>query len=221
MDSADFDLSGIDIPQSIHEQGFGSVREKKGKVLVRFEWRPILNKYRLEKEGVPTFENRLFAERRLPGYKDQPGDIEVKFITKPNGTRVPDPTNKIVRDHPQELKRFLEFGEKPVEGMPIEQWTGASREFVAICNFLEIRTLEELVSQKDNEAVVSKLGLNGKSMVARAQAFLDSRNDERAAEKLAAEKEALRRELEIRDQRMADLEAKLAELSSGKVKKNG
>jgi hypothetical protein len=202
---AEFDLTGIEIPDNVIQQGFGAVRDKSPKALVRFEWRPVELKQKSLQEGRPIFEQRLFAERRIPGSRDfQPADVEVDFITNSRGQKVPDPMNRIVREYGPELKRFLEAGEKPLDGTPLEEWRQITKERIAVCHWLDIRTIEELASMENNDTVIQKLGPGGRELVAQADAFLKVRADSAYAERLAAEKEAMKR----------DSEAKIAQLQS-------
>lgn len=216
----EFDLSGIEIPDNVYQNGFGMVREKGARPLVRFEWKPVELKSKSLDEGRPIFEQRLFAERRLPGSRDyQPADVEVKFITNSRGKKVPDPMNKIVREYGVELKRFLELGEKPLDGTPLEEWRQITKDRIAACHWLDIRTVEELASMVNNDAVIQKLGPGGRELVAQANAYLQVREDSAYAEKLAAEKEAMKRESEMRiAQLQAQLEA-MAEKIDGLVSK--
>ena len=72
---------------------------------------------------------------------------------------------------------------------------------------------------KNNDAVIMKLGPGGRELVAQADAYLQVREDSAYAEKLAAEKEALKRESELRiSQLQAQLEA-MAEKVEGLVSK--
>lgn len=207
----EFDLTGIEIPDSVYQNGFGSVRDKSVKPFVRFEWRPVELKSRSLEEGRPIFEQRLFAERRIPGSRDfQPADIEVKFITNTRGAKVPDPMNRIVREYGVELKRFLELGERPQDGTPLEEWRQITKDRIAACHWLDIRTVEELAGMKNNDTVIMKLGPGARELIAQADAFLQVREDSAYAEKLAAEKEALKRESEAR---IAQLQAQLENMA--------
>jgi hypothetical protein len=216
----DFDLSNIEIPDSVAQQGFGMVREKGVKPIVRFEWKPVELKARSLEEGRPIFEQRLFAIRRIPGSRDfQPADVEVKFITNPRGAKVPDPMNRIVREYPMELKRFLEAGEKPLDGTPLEEWRQITKDRIAACHWLDIRTVEELAAMKSNDSVILKLGPGGRELVAQAEAYLQVREDSSYATKLAAEKQALESRLEAQAQQLAAMAEKLESLVKDKKAK--
>lgn len=216
----EFDLSGIEIPDSVFQNGYGAVREKSTRPFVRFEWRPVELKAKTLEEGRPIFEQRLFAERRLPGSRDfQPSDIEVEFITNSRGVKIPDPMNRIVREYGPELKRFLESDEKPADGTPLEQWRQITKDRIAACHWLDIRTVEELADMVNNDAVIQKLGPGARELVAQADAFLKVRADSAYAERLAAEKEAMKRESEMKiAQLQSQLEA-MAEKIDGLLNK--
>lgn len=217
----DFDLSNIEIPDSVVQQGYGNVRDKSAKPLVRFEWKPVELKHKSLEEGRPIFEQRLFAIRRVPGSRDfQPADVEVKFITTPRGTRVPDPMNKIVREYPMELKRFIEAGEKPLDGTPLEEWRQITKDRIAACHWLDIRTVEELAGMKNNDAVIFKLGPGGRELVAQAEAYLQVRDDSSYATRLATEKQALEARLEAQEQQIAALLEKFEASTKEKAKKD-
>jgi len=215
----DFDLSNIDIPEAVTAQGYGSVAYRGNKPIPTFEWKAVELKSQTELEGRPIFEQRLFCSQRVRGSKDQPGDVEVKFIISPSsGKKVPDPRNLMVRRYPVELKRFLENGERPADGTPLEQWPRMTPDRIAVCHWLEIRTIEDLASLKDNDMAIQKLGMGGRELVAQANAFLNVRSDSSFAERLAAEKEAMARDFaakfEQQQQQLEALSKKLDAVSS-------
>lgn len=212
-----FDLTGISIPESVHMNGYGDVASPR-KTIVRFEWKPVELKALTQLEGIPKFENRLFCEQRIPGSKDQPGEVEVRFKTNIRGQKVPDPENLIVRRYPAELKRFLETGEAPREGVPLEQWARLTKERVAVCHYLDIRTIEELAGCDGNEEVIRKLGPGGRELIKQADAYLRSQNDTAVAEKLAAEKQQLLDQVTMMQKQMIELAERL---DAKEKKKNG
>jgi hypothetical protein len=123
---------------------------------------------------------------------------------------VPDPLNRIVREYGVELRRFLEAGEKPMDGTPLEQWRQITKERIAVCHWLDIRTVEELAGMENNDTVIQKLGPGGRELVAQADAYLKVRADSAYAEKLAAEKESMKRESEAK---IAQLQSQLEALA--------
>lgn len=224
----DFDLTGLEIPDSIHRSGHGTPVQKGPKPVPKFNWISTINKYQTEREGRPVPTRRLMCTQMCIGVRDQPGDVEVKFITNHLGKVIPDPNNIIVRRYPLELKRFLELGEAPPVGVPLEQWPRMTSDMVAVCHFLEIRSIEQLAGCKGNDSVISKLGLGGRALVEQAHAFITQKSDEAFAERIAAEKEALRLELERTKSQQeellkqnAEILEQLKDLSSAKGKKNG
>jgi hypothetical protein len=214
----DFDLSGLDIPDSLHRNGSGTPVFKGRKPIPHFHWKSIISPYHTEREGRPVPVQRLMCTQQCVGSKDQPGDVEVRFITNQLGKVVPDPTNIIVKRYPLELKRFLELGEAPVQGIPLEQWPRMTSDMVAVCHFLEIRTVEQLAGCKGNDAVIGKLGRGGRALVEQADAFINQRNDEAFAQRVAAEKEELRAELEQTKKQQAEILEELRELRAAKAK---
>jgi hypothetical protein len=218
----EFDLSGIEIPDSVIQNGYGAVRDKAVRPLIRFEWRPVELTGKTLQEGRPIFEQRLFAERRIPGSRDfQPSDVEVEFITNSRGQKVPDPLNRIVREYGPELKRFLESDEKPADGTPLEEWRQITKDRIAACHWLDIRTVEELADMVNNDTVIQKLGPGARELIAQADAYLKVRADSAYAERLAAEKEQMKRDSEMKiAQLQSQLEAMAEKLDAIASKKD-
>jgi hypothetical protein len=145
----------------------------------------------------------------------------VEFITNSRGQKVPDPLNRIVREYGPELKRFLESDEKPVDGTPLEEWRQITKDRIAACHWLDIRTVEELADMVNNDTVIQKLGPGARELIAQADAYLKVRADSAYAERLAAEKEQMKRDSEMKiAQLQSQLEAMAEKLDAIASKKD-
>ncbi len=95
------------------------------------------------------------------------------------------------------LDDFRNSRETPEFGTPVKDWPGASSGQIKLLLDINVRTVEELASA--NEEVVQRIGMGGRALKQKAQAWLDSSND---VGKVASEIEKLRQrneELEQRD----------------------
>lgn len=87
--------------------------------------------------------------------------------------------------------------ETPEFGIPVGDWPGISPATVRTLQDIGLRTVEQVAEA--NEEAVARIGMGGRALKAKAQAFLDAASD---TGKVAAELETLRAkitELETRD----------------------
>lgn len=110
-----------------------------------------------------------------------------------------------VTAYDQALKNFKESRETPEVGAPVKDWAGASVSQIKLLLDINVRTVEDLAAA--NEETVNRIGMGGRALKQKAQAWLDSA----VTGKTAGELEKLRSEnaeLKTRDkQREAELKA--------------
>lgn len=98
-------------------------------------------------------------------------------------------------------KAFKENREMPTEGTPIEVWLGANDPRVHMLRSLHIRTVEHVSEMSDT--TLAQIGIGGREMRSRAQAFLEAQQTAGVADKLAA-----------KDDLIADLTERLKKLEA-------
>lgn len=79
-------------------------------------------------------------------------------------------------------------GRSTDNGTPLDAWAGADRAVCSSCAMLNIFTVEQLAALDDERAL--RLGMGGRGLVAKAKAYLESRADALAAERIQAERTA-------------------------------
>lgn len=113
------------------------------------------------------------------------------------------------------LEDFKNSRETPEFGTPVKDWPGASSGQIKLLLDMNIRTVEDLADA--NEETVQRIGMGGRALKQKAQAWLESAND---TGKVAGELDKLRTQnaelLErdaAREQRLSQLETQLAALT--------
>lgn len=94
---------------------------------------------------------------------------------------------------PQAYAAFKQRDVKPIEGMPIENWAPISRSLALTLKSMHVHTVEALAAISDTH--IEKIGVNGRELRAKAQAWLQEAKEGAAATKLAAENQSLRDQL--------------------------
>lgn len=93
--------------------------------------------------------------------------------------------------------------DKPVrEGMPIEQWAQISRSLAMTLKAMNVNTVEDLAIVHDGN--IDQIG-DGRTLRAKAQAFVQQAKDSAAVTKIAAEKQELEDRLKAMEQMIADM----------------
>ena len=88
------------------------------------------------------------------------------------------------------------------EGMPIENWAQISRSLAMTLKAINVHTVEDLASVHDGN--IDQIG-DGRSLRAKAQAWVAQAKDSAVTTKLAAEKVELEDRLAAMEQRIADM----------------
>jgi hypothetical protein len=95
---------------------------------------------------------------------------------------------------------------KPREGLPIENWAPISRATALNLKAVNIHTVEDLAVVHDGH--VASLGIQGRELRAKAQAFLEQARDTAAATRAAKEKQELQDQIKALQAQIADLAAR-------------
>lgn len=107
------------------------------------------------------------------------------------------------------LKRFKDSREAPEFGTPITSWPALSPAQTKMLLDINMRTIEDVAEA--TEEGIARIGMGGRALKAKAQAWLDSASD---TGKFASELESLRTENEALKARDAEREAQFKELET-------
>lgn len=149
-------------------------------LFVEFYYRAEQNNYQSQVEGRPIFVSKPFVKIVLPGGKN----IVEREVNETDKVRFP-----------RQWNAFVERKEAPITGLPVEQWPALSVEQVAVLKALSIYTVEQLVAIP--ETIYPQIGMDARSLVAKAKAFLDAAKGAAPMQALAAENAALKNEIEM------------------------
>lgn len=168
-------------------------------LFVEFFYKAVYQGALSEQEGRPIHKQEKFIRITTPGAKTV---IE----------------RKVSEQDKQRFARRWEAFERgedaPQDGMPLEQWPLLGVDQVADLKALKIYTVEQLAAMSD--AHLHNIGLGGRQLRAKAQAFIDAAKGSADITQLAAENERLKEELKSLKAQIEDLGAKFAERSKRK-----
>lgn len=170
-------------------------RELDKNLLVKFEYKPLQDKKASLAEGRPIFKDTLYIDIRTPGDRD--------------GIRRP-ATERDIQRFSQHYELFMKrVGDADqVEGTPLTEWPQIGRSTVEELAFFHIKTVEQLANVSDSNAQ----NMRGVAMLKqKAREWLEAN---KGKAELEAQNAALQAELKVRDDRLAKLEAALAEMQS-------
>lgn len=126
------------------------------------------------------------------------------------------PVHKVNQSHidrwPDHYRAFKQGQEAPVEGTPLSQWSSLPAYRAAELKALNIHTVESLAQLPDTG--IQRIGMGGRELVKKAQAFLETAQGNAAAEKYAAENERLRADIDMLQQQVKELAAMVDEKTS-------
>lgn len=161
-------------------------------VLVAFGLYPHRDKQKSLEAGHDVFVDVEYVKIAIPGDK--------------NSLYFQPATDKHRQRFPKAYAAFKARDQKPLEGMPIEQWAVVSRAVALTLKAAHIHTVEALAAVHDG--LVDRIASNGRELREKARAWLEDARSGAAAQKLASEKK------ELQDQ-IASLQAQIAALQAG------
>lgn len=97
---------------------------------------------------------------------------------------------------------------EPELGLSVRHWPSLSKAQAENLIAAGVRTVEDVAAM--NEPTMQKVGMGARELKHKAQAYIDSRDANKAAEQITA----LKAEIENRDARLAALESQIAELAA-------
>lgn len=176
---------------------------------IDFELHPIEDRDASIKAGHPVFKDQEMAILTMPG-----GQLVVPKPVTPqllhewqfgDGQRKPPAPHAF-----NAYQAWKNNQEIPLEGTDIRNWPGVTPAQVKTCHGANIRTLEDLASA--NDEAVRLLGMGGRALVQKAKAYLESADQNKSSEQIAAltvRVEELAESLTSKDEQIAELEQQL------------
>ena len=160
-------------------------------LLVRFEPRVVQNQSKTEQEGRPIFDTVDYIEIRFPGNK-------LSVIHEPV-------TPEYKKRFPEHWKRYVaRESQEVVDGTPLEEWPGINRSQVEELRFLNIRSIEQLVTLSDGHA--GKI-MGIQTLKTKAKAYLEASKLQGEANALLAANQRIKEQEELNAKMASRLEA--------------
>lgn len=149
-------------------------------VIAQFYIEPVKSDFRSEEEGRDVYNDLEHIRLIVPGSRD-----EIVRLA----------TDEDRRSYKDEYKRFREDAAAPETGTPLSELPGISASLIKELGYFNIKTVETLANVSESSRVYSVMGV--REWAAKAQAYIaKSTGNEAAAIKMAAENEAMKKQLE-------------------------
>lgn len=192
-----------EIDKGIASRGFGSVRHGSDQNLfVKFDLHGVIDAQATEAAGHEVYKDVVYIKIITPGSKDE-------VHRRAN--------EKDKQRFPREWALFEQSRGDEVAGFRLEHWAAATKAQVQTLKAANCHTVEQLAALGDQ--ALSYLGMGFRKLQTQAKAFLEHAKGEAVTNKLAAENEELKREVErIKNLLMENAGAK--ETRRGRPKKS-
>lgn len=160
-------------------------------LLVRFFPKPRENPEKTAAEGRPIFEDVDYIEIRVPGER------EVRYCQ---------PANKLdINRFPEHYRRYKQrMSQETTTGTPLAEWPGVTRSQVEELKFINVTTVEQLLSISDTNAQ-KFMGI--RALQQKAKTYLDAAGGQAAANALAETQKQLAEQTALNESLLARLEA--------------
>ena len=160
---------------------------------VEFYIEAVKQEFASQEAGRPIYKDTEFVKIMIPGDKNYTAEREASQADK----------DRFALEYAR-FKNGLKEEEQAV-GTPLKHWPAMTRSMAKEFASFNVHTVEQLAGMSDTAKQAFGMGANEWSR--KAQAMLDNAAGGAAAERYAAENEALK-------QRIADMEKQFAELSA-------
>lgn len=201
MDSLDM-TNQVDVLQNINTRN-PSVPKLQGGIFPRFFRR--VEQAGMKENGQPDFQDREYVELIMPGDKN---NTCVYAIYKPWGQAFL--RERGLLDHYQKWKSSNEAASHLVDGMPLDQWAGISREMAETLKFNKVYTVEQLAAAHDG--ALAKIGPGAFELRKAAQAWTSDAVNRGSKATLGVEIDELNRQLSEQGRRENEKDAEIAKL---------
>lgn len=161
---------------------------------VEFYIDSVKMEFKSEEAGRPIHEDVEFVRIMFPGDKNS---IIERQASKQD-----------IDKFPLEYARFKNGlkEEEQASGTPLKQWPAMSRSLVKDFAAFNIHTVEQLAILSDQGK--QAFGMGATEWCAKAKAYLASAGDSATAQKYAAENEALKRDMQVLRDQIAEISAR-------------
>lgn len=166
---------------------------------VKFYDRLVLNNYKSEKEGRPVHETVLYCSIIVPGVTPQMVDEKA--------------TNNHKERFWKQWANYQRGQSEKVEGTPVTEWSSLPRTRAEDLKHMHFITVEQIAAASDTQC--QAIGPDGITLRTKARMYIATAKDGAAAEKAAADNEALRNENQLLKEQMADLANRLKAIEDG------
>jgi len=177
---------------------------------VQFEMRAVENRTASIETGHYVARDVVFALVTPAGSRDRVEKVAEEWIRDmeegARQDRIPIQWPQIYR---QALKLWLENRQDPEFGTPVKDWPAISPAQVRILQDVGITSIEQVAEM--NDEAISKVGMGGRALKSKAQAWLDAAKSTGAT---AGELDSLRIENAALEGRATEAEAKLKDLET-------
>lgn len=175
---------------------------------VQFETRSIEDREASEKAGHYVGKDVIFALVTPAGTRDRIEREASEWLNSIDEgikqERIPSAWGPAYR---RALEDFKESRETPEFGTPVKDWPSVSPAQCKLLLDINVRTVEQLADA--NEETVARIGMGGRALKQKAQAWLDSSKGDG---KVAAELENLREQVKALTERDTEREKELVKL---------
>jgi hypothetical protein len=191
----------MEIPQlqAQFDPNGGLVQYDDRRLHVVFSAKSVLNQLRSKEEGRPIHERVDFVRIQQPGERD--------FLERPA-------TQNDIARFPRHWAAYQQGRENDPEGTPTATLFPNNPEIVENLRYAKIVTVEQLADLNDTQ--IQNIGLGGREFVVRAKTFLAAADKGKGFHELSARMDQMGLQLKERDDKIAALEAALAEAASEK-----
>lgn len=162
---------------------------------LRFYWGPEKNEARSLEFGRPVFDKVLYLEVISPGQSQSSPVLWLRREYDPDTKLPPQENAGIIERYPAEYAAFMAGDDnRDMTGTPVEQWPAIDVAMAETLRGSRIYTVEALAALPDEK--LRLLGMGGRELRARAQAYLDKASGNAGNEAMASRMSSLEEELD-------------------------
>lgn len=169
--------------------------------IVEFFTEPAQNNAKSDVAGHPVYDEVEKIRIVQPGNKNTEVVERVKDIHR--------------QRWPQQYAQFRAGLEQVADGYPIEEWPPINRALAMTLRAVQIRTVEQLAAVSDGD--LGALGMGGRELRTKAQAYLQSAKDAQPLAEALAAKKVSEENLAVALTQIADLKAAVEKLMQEKI----
>jgi len=167
-------------------------------IFPQFSLKSVQHKASSEKEGRPIFRDVEWLDIHIAGDKNTQVSRKVTDFDKQRFSA--------------EYNAFKRGQEAPVEGTPLQEWALLRPAQVSELLAMRFRSVEDVAGMPDT--AVQKIGMGGRELKKKAQAWLDSASNGAVSQKLVAENERQASEIGMLKEQLQAMNATIDELKA-------